>query len=636
MAFLAPAFLALALLAGVPLLVHFLRRRIGTVVDFPAVRYLARMEQEHNRERKLRHRVLLALRILAVVALALAVARPLARLAGVGHAPVALALVIDNSLSSGAVHDGHAVLDELQTDARALLNDLTPDDRAWIVTADGRVSGGSSSAVLQALTAVKSLGGSGDLSAATRRALTLARSGVPRAPVVAIVSDGQVSTFSASATTATITDSAVTRIVDAASVPVQMLVKSQRPMRNAGVVAVDAEPSRWTPSGQVSFAITSPDSASWRVALDGRTVARGTSSPAPFASPSRVTQRLSSAATGWLRGSVELSADEMRGDDARWFAVRVAPPPIVIARTEAGQFLITALTTLVEEKRLARGIDGAKGVVTITGADAPVNATPVFLTAPSDPVRVGEANRTLARLDIPWRFGAISRDLVLVRGSTSLDGVQVHLRYPLQRSPGGTANVSTDTLATAGGAPWAVAGDGYVLVASPIDPDATDLPLRAAFVPWLLDALSRRLGDDGRIIHTSPGQLLVDRAFATSTALERPDGSLVPLVGDHLTTPNESGVYFLRRQAARVGAIVVNPEPQESDMRRDVADFSTAFRARVKGKTVLVDSTSSTWRRGVLDHAAGRSLLLPLLALALVALLLEAWFSRGIAASAKS
>ena len=634
MAFLAPAFLALAVFAGVPLLVHFLRRRIGTVVEFPAVRYLARMEQEHNRERKLRHRVLLALRVLAVLALALAAARPLARFAGVGHAPVALALVIDNSLSSAAVHDGHAVLDDLQSDARALLNDLTPDDRAWIVTADARVSGGSSGAVQQAVNAVKPLGGAGDLSTAMRRALTLARSSAPRAAVVAIVSDGQVSTFDASNSAAA--DSVLTRIVDAAKVPVQLLVKSQRPIRNAGVVDVVAEPSRWTPSGQVTFAIMSPDSTEWRVALDGRTVARGTVSPAPFSSPARVSQKLSSAATGWLRGSVELSADELRGDDTRWFAVRVAPPPIVIARAEAGTFLTTALTTLVEEKRLARGIDGAKGVVTISGADAQVNASPVLLTAPSDPVRVGEANRTLARLNIPWRFGAIARDLVLVRGSTTLDGVQVHVRYPLQRSPGGTANTASDTLATAGGAPWAVAGDGYVLVASPIDPDATDLPLRAGFVPWLLDVLSRRLGDDGRIINAAPGQQLVDRSFATATALERPDGTLAPLAGDHLTVPNESGIYFLRRQAVRVGALVVNPEAQESDMRRDVTAFAAAFRARVKGNSVLVDSLTTDWRRSVLDHASGRSLLLPLIALALIALLLEAWFSRGIAASAKS
>ena len=140
MGFLAPALLGLGLLAAVPLLVHLLRRRVGRTVDFPAVRYLERMEQEHSRELKLRHRLLLFLRILAVIALALAAARPIARVAGLGHAPVALAVVLDNSMSSSAVSDGRAVFDDLRDEARALVRSLTVDDRAWIVTADGRVS----------------------------------------------------------------------------------------------------------------------------------------------------------------------------------------------------------------------------------------------------------------------------------------------------------------------------------------------------------------------------------------------------------------------------------------------------------------------------------------------------------------
>lgn len=632
MAFLAPAFLALSILAGVPLLVHLLRRRVGRTVDFPAVRYLERMEQEHSRERKLRHRLLLLLRMLAVIALALAAARPLARLAGLGHAPVAVALVVDNSMSSGAVHDGRAMLDDLRASARALIADLTPDDRAWIVTADGRVIGGSTAALDQALAAMRPLGGAGDMAAATRRAITLARSGAPRAPVVAVVSDGQRTAWAPSAA-----DTGAIRRIDAGTTPVQLLSRTTRAIRNAAVVRVRAEPERWTPTGAVAFAISAPDSAEWRVSLDGRTVARGKAAPGSADSPTTVTQKLASSATGWVRGSVEINADELRGDDARFFAVRVAPPPLVITRAESGPFLSTALTTLVEEKRLARGINGAKGVVTITGADAPVTATPVFLTAPADPVRVGEANRTLARLGIPWRFGAIARDLVLVRGTSALEGVQVRVRYPLQRSPGGTANASSDTLATAGGAAWAVAGEGYVLIASPINPDATDLPLRAGFVPWLLDALSRRLGDDGTILQVTPGQLVVDRALAAATALERPDGSLVPLASDRVTMPNESGVYFLRRQNARIGALVANPEPQESDMRpATAAEYGTAFRARIDGRSIAIDTLSDVWRRHALDQAAGRSLLLPLVALALLALLLEAWFSRGASSPSKT
>ena len=272
--------------------------------------------------------------------------------------------------------------------------------------------------------------------------------------------------------------------------------------------------------------------------------------------------------------------------------------------------------------------------MTVSGADAPVTAGPVLLTAPADPVRVGEANRTLARLGIPWRFGAIARDLVLARGAGALDGVQVRLRYPLQHSPGAAVAGSVDTMATAGGAPWVVSGEGYVLLASPLDPDATDLPLRAGFVPWLLDALSRRLGDDGSIIAASPGQHLVDRAFGAASALERPDGTLVPLSGDRLTAPDESGVYFLRRQSTRIGAVVVNPEALESDVRGETADSAgAAFRARVSGRRVAVDTSAESWRRRSLDQAAGRALLTPLLALALAALLLEAWFARGVPAT---
>jgi hypothetical protein len=633
--FLAPALLGLGILAGVPILIHLLRRRVGRTVDFPAVRYLARMEQEHSKEMKLRHRLLLLLRILAVLALAFAAARPIARLAGLGHAPVALAIVVDNSMSSGAVLEGRTVLDGLRADARGLVLTLTPDDRAWIVTADGRVIGGQGAALLTALDEMKPLGGRGDLGAAVRRAVALTRSGAPRAPVVGLLSDGQANAFASPG------DSAVA----VGDVPLVAMVRNRGAIRNRAVVAARAEPARWTPTGSVAFALASADSTAWRVTLDGRTVARGTAPAGTVRDPARIAQRLGSSEAGWVRGSVELDADELRGDDARWFAVRVAPPPSIATRGEAGPFLATALATLVEEKRLARGAEGSPGTVTVAGADAAGIRAPVLLVAPSDPVRVGEANRTLARLGIPWRFGAIARDLVLTRAATSggarpaddsiatsdsrgaaaLHEVQVRLRYPLVRSPGNGAPAPTDTLAMAGGAPWAVAGPDYVLVASPLDPDATDLPVRAGFVPWLLDALSRRLGADGRLVEARPGERLW--GFEGISALERPDGTMVPLSGDRLRVPNEAGVYYLRRQAARVGALVVNPEPEESELGQG-GDGGKAMLARVTGRSVSAESDGEVWRDRVLESALGRSLLPPLVALALAVLLLESWLSR--------
>lgn len=628
MAFLAPFLLGLAAFAGVPLAVHLLRRRVSRRVDFPAVRYLTRMEQEHSKELKLRHRLLLFLRVLAVIALALAAARPVANLAGLGHAPLSLALLIDNSMSSGAVRDGRAVIDDLRADALELVNTLTPEDRAWIVTADGRVNGGAPASLKQLLTDLKPLGGRGDLGSATRRAVALARSGAPRAPVVAIVSDGQANAYAAGG------DSAIT----AGDVPVVALVKPRPAFRNRAVLETEAMPARWTPAGAVQFAIASAEPTPWRVTLDGRTVARGTSNAGTLGSPARIAQKLSSASTGWVRGSVELDADELRGDDTRWFAVRVAPPPSVAVRGEAGPFLSAALTTLIEEKRLGRGTEGTSGVVAVSGADAANVRGPVLLTAPTDPVRVGEANRTLARLGIPWRFGAIARGLVLARstevrpaaavanGGNALDGASVRVRFPLLHSPGNSGPPArTDTLATAGGAPWVVAGADYVLIASPLDPEDTDLPLRAGFVPWLLESLSRRLGDDGQVIAAHPGQFL--SGLEGVSALERPDGTLVPLSGDRLTVPNDAGVYLLRRQASRVGALVVNPEPEESDVGQGTGP-DARFLSRVTGRAVSIAPAPDSWRNRIFQQAAGRSLMPILLAIALVALMLEAWFSR--------
>lgn len=628
MAFLAPWFLALAAVAGVPIFLHLLRRRIGRVVEFPAVRYLARMEKEHSRELRLRNRLLLILRVLAVVAIALAAARPVARRIGFGHAPVALALVIDNSLSSGLVQDGKSRLDALRTEARALIATLGADDRAWVVTADGRITGGTAAALDDMLARLTPLAARGDLAGAVQRALALARSGAPRAPLVAVATDGQQSSLQS--------DSAA----NATDVPVVVLALGGAAVRNRAVLMATPDPARWTPGGSVQLAVSSPDSTAWRLTLDGRTVARGDVPAAPFAAPTRVTQRLASASSGWLRGSVELEADALRADDTRWFAVRVAPPPTVAVRGEAGPFLGAALGTLVDEKRLARGSAGDPRVVTVSGANATGLRAPVFLTAPSDPIRIGDANRELARLNIPWRFGAIARGQLLARaaghgadrdslasGTRAFEGTPVRVRYPLVYSPGGNATGNIDTLATAGGTPWVVAGDGYVVVGSSLDPEATDLPLRAAFVPWLLETLARRLGDDGRLIESTPGATIT--GVRDATALERPDGSLIPLSGDRLIVPDEAGVYFLRRQAARIGALVVNAEAAESDVQgmatTEQNDIATRAKTLVVGRTIEAASTGAAWRDAAFAHAAGQALLVPLIALALAALLAEAW-----------
>ena len=121
MNFLAPFALILAGAAAVPLVLHLLRRRTGEKVDFPAIRYLLRAEREHSRQLKLRNLLLMLLRVFAVLALALAAARPIGRFAGGSHAPTAIAVVLDNSLSTSVVVNGAPVLARLKDAARAAI-----------------------------------------------------------------------------------------------------------------------------------------------------------------------------------------------------------------------------------------------------------------------------------------------------------------------------------------------------------------------------------------------------------------------------------------------------------------------------------------------------------------------------------
>ena len=198
----------------------------------------------------------------------------------------------------------------------------------------------------------------------------------------------------------------------------------------------------------------------------------------------------------------------------------------------------------------------------------------------------------------------------------ALDGVTTSLRYALTRAPSAER---TDTLATAGGAPWIVTGPRYVLVASPLAPPATTFPLHASFVPWLDDMLSQRLSGEGGIPReVAPGEQLPRPA--NTDALELPEGGVMTLSGDTLTAPARAGTYFYLRGTTRVGALVVNPEPTESDLAR-LTPQALAVRLGTRATNVFTDSSAMV--ASVLTAAPQRPLLAPFLALAALILLAE-------------
>ena len=151
MSFLTPAFLFGALAAAVPIVLHFLRRERLPRVPFSDLRLLRGARIDHNRRQRLRELLLLALRVAALLLLALAFARPFVADRAASGEPATVVLVDTSFSVSGP---GQAV--EARALARAAI-DAVPagqlvgvvafDDVARVVAVPARERGAAHAAV---------------------------------------------------------------------------------------------------------------------------------------------------------------------------------------------------------------------------------------------------------------------------------------------------------------------------------------------------------------------------------------------------------------------------------------------------------------------------------------------------------
>lgn len=128
--------------ALVPVAIHLLGRRNAPTVRFTALHFLLTRFPERARAARLRERLLLALRMLIAALIAVALAKPLvpsfALQAEVvaGDAPVALVIVLDDSLSMATRSNGGPTrLAQARARARALLGQLPMGSAAAVVAA---------------------------------------------------------------------------------------------------------------------------------------------------------------------------------------------------------------------------------------------------------------------------------------------------------------------------------------------------------------------------------------------------------------------------------------------------------------------------------------------------------------------
>lgn len=140
--FASPLFAAGFGLLALPVLAHLLRSHSRRSLAFPSLSLLAESVGWQTELQRVRRRVLLALRLLAMACLVLAFLQPVWRRGEAatsgGTEGTAVVLLIDVSPSTGQMADGVRLLDWLKVQAGRVLDELEPGgDVAGIVVVDG-------------------------------------------------------------------------------------------------------------------------------------------------------------------------------------------------------------------------------------------------------------------------------------------------------------------------------------------------------------------------------------------------------------------------------------------------------------------------------------------------------------------
>lgn len=528
--------------AAIPVLLHLFARREPKTVVFPATRYLAETARAHHRRLTLQHWLLLLVRTLLIAALALAAAGPtLPGGSATTHAPSAITVVVDNSLSSATTAGGTPVVERLKEAARRILRAARPDDALWLITADGVPRRGSAAELTGIVDRVVPLPARLDLGAAIgigREAMAAER--IPSS--VVILSDLQASA-----------------LAEASGRGAVVVLHPDEPaVGNLGLASLDPGRQPWGPEG-------------------GRVVLRTTGSPGKSAALSlRVGNRpprrqLATAQTdltlasgmlsaGWWPVRAELEPDELRLDDARETAVRVADAARAAWRSE-DRFLATAAEVLQQNGRLVRGGDLSIGNL---GQGASI------VQPPADPAGHGALNRALAARGAAWRLGEIAAGSTVTDSGPLLGRHLVSRRYALTRAgnggnPGESRGSGGGVLVTAGGAPWVVRSGNTILLGSRLEPEWTALPLSAEFVPFVDFLANRAIRGELALLDTAPGDpvALPDAATAVIRV-----GVPRPVEGGSPFRSGEMGLFFILSGSDTIGVVSVNPDLRESLLER--------------------------------------------------------------------
>jgi hypothetical protein len=285
LSFLSPLFLAGAALAAVPIVLHLLKRQPEARVKFAAVRLLKQAPVEHTEKRHLRQLLLLALRISALLLLALAFARPFfASGAALGSAGLTI-VALDTSYSVSAP----GRFDRAKQLAKEAIARVPAGDLVGVVTfADDAeiVAKPSADRVLAAAAVDQAAAGYG--ATRYRAALSAASQHLNgRKGTIVVVTDLQENGWDAG-DRASVPDGTTIEVADVGAMPPNLAVSAVRPLADRLVATIHNGSAR-ARDVRVHLAIDDRPALDVTVALGPNQSGEATFAGAPRGAAARVT-----------------------------------------------------------------------------------------------------------------------------------------------------------------------------------------------------------------------------------------------------------------------------------------------------------------------------------------------------------
>ncbi|OFY88000.1 MAG: hypothetical protein A3F72_08505 [Bacteroidetes bacterium RIFCSPLOWO2_12_FULL_35_15] len=142
MSFTYPAFLFALSAIAIPIIIHLFNFRKFKTVYFSNTRFLKEVKQETQAKSKLKHLLVLAARILAIIFIVLAFAQPFIPVENkqISIGDKSISIFIDNSFSMDAINKNGTLLDEAKKRAKEIVAAFKVTDRFQVLTNDFEAS----------------------------------------------------------------------------------------------------------------------------------------------------------------------------------------------------------------------------------------------------------------------------------------------------------------------------------------------------------------------------------------------------------------------------------------------------------------------------------------------------------------